>query len=152
MTKGPVTVAIAPYLVDAASKTATAAMRACSTFDETYTLAAVEKGKTALPDFITLSGSNLIVTPLDHTDVGTWVITVTQTTAKGIDPVWDAVTITVGCQITAVNAAAAPTTGLTYTLYSTPLLIDLKTWAWTQVPSCGFTFSSAYSWTIPTAA
>lgn len=42
---GPTTVNISPYTVDSASKSSTPEMRACSgVFDETYTLAAVQKG------------------------------------------------------------------------------------------------------------
>ena len=41
---GPTTVAISPYTVDPASKTATPEMRGCSgSFDETFTLSAVQK-------------------------------------------------------------------------------------------------------------
>ena len=53
-------------------------MRACGgTFVETYTIAAVQKGTSALPDFITLSGNVLTVTPIDDTDIGTWTLTIT---------------------------------------------------------------------------
>ena len=89
---GPTTVTITPYTVDAASKAATPEMRACGgTFDETFTLSAVEKGQGALPDFITHSNGVLTVTPLDNSDMGVWIIEVTQTTTYGDDPVWDAV-------------------------------------------------------------
>ena len=89
-------------------------MRACGgTFDETYTLAAVEKGQATLPDFITHSNGVLTVTPLDDTDMGSWTIEVTMTTTNGADNVWDAVVITVGCTISTITPAAAPTTGLT---------------------------------------
>lgn len=60
-------------------------------------MAAIEKGKNALPDFISLSGNILTITPVDHTDIGTWVISATMTTTNGDDPTWDAATITVGC-------------------------------------------------------
>ena len=66
--------------------------------------------------------------------MGVWIISVTQTTTNGLDPVWDAVQITVGCQITSITPQAAPTeptTVLTYNLYSEPLLIDLSSWAYT---------------------
>ena len=41
---GPTEVTIAPYTVDPASKLATPEMRACGSFDEGYTLTAVESG------------------------------------------------------------------------------------------------------------
>lgn len=154
MTAGPATLALSPYVVDPSSKTDTAVRKACGSFDENFTLAAVKKDTGALPDFITLSGSTLTITPLDHTDMGTWIITVTQTTVKGANPVWDAATITVGCRITAIAAAAAPASPavtLTYNLYSPPLLINLATWVYTQTPSCGYTYTEAFTWTIPGA-
>jgi hypothetical protein len=118
-------------------------------------MAAVKKSTNALPDFITLSGNILTITPLDHTDIGTWIITATMTTANGVDPTWDAATITVGCTVTGITAAAppaSPAVTLTYNLYAAPLLIDLTTWAYTQAPSCGYTFTQAFTWTIPAAA
>ena len=75
---GPTTVNITPYTVDTASKTATAVMRACGgTFDETYTLAAVQKGQASLPSFITHSSGVLTVTPTTSAHMGTWTIEVT---------------------------------------------------------------------------
>ena len=53
--------------------------------------------------------------------MGDWTIEVTQTTAYGTDPVWDAVVITVGCTISTITPDAAPTSGLTYVLYDSPL-------------------------------
>ena len=110
-------------------------MRACGgTFDETYTLAAVEKGQASLPDFITHSNGVLTVTPTTSAHMGTWTIEVTQTNTNGSDNTWDAVAITVGCTISTITPDAAPTsptTTLTYVLYATPMLIDLSSWAYT---------------------
>ena len=63
--------------------------------------------------------------------MGDWTIEVTQTTVYGDDPVWDAVVITVGCTIATMTPASPPTSGLTYVLYDSPLLIDLQTFAYT---------------------
>ena len=130
MATGPSTVNIVPWTVDATSKTATPDMRACNgVFDETYTLAAVQKGESSLPSFITHDGNGVLtVTPTTSSHMGTWTIEVTQTTVYGNDPVWDAVEITVGCTIATITPDAAPTepsTTLTYNLYDGPLLIDL---------------------------
>ena len=84
--------------------------------------------------------------------MGTWTLEITQTTTNGDDPVWDGVVITVGCTIASIAADAAPTepgTDLTYDLYDGPLILDLSTWAYTQTPSCAYTFTSSYAWTIP---
>ena len=84
--------------------------------------------------------------------MGDWTIEVTQTTTYGTDPVWDAVVITVGCTISTITPDAAPTTGLTYVLYDSPLLIDLQTYAYTQTPPCDYTVNNSYSWTIASDA
>ena len=63
--------------------------------------------------------------------MGPWTIEVTQTTTYGDDPVWDAVVITVGCTIATITPDGPPTSGLTYILYDSPLLIDLQTYAYT---------------------
>ena len=69
---------IVPYTVDTASKTATPEMRACGgTFDETFTLTAVQSGEVSLPSFITQSNDELTVTPTDSSHMGTWTIQVT---------------------------------------------------------------------------
>ena len=147
---GPSTVNIVPWTVDATSKTATPDMRACNgVFDETYTLAAVQKGESSLPSFITHDGNGVLtVTPLDYTHMGDWTIEVTQTTTYGNDPVWDAVVITVGCTIATITPDAAPATQV-YNLYDSSLIVDLSTWAYTQDPSCDYSFSSSYEWEIP---
>lgn len=157
MAAGATTVSITPYTVDTASKIATPVMRACNSFDDTFTLVAVEKGKNALPDFITHDGNGVLtVTPLDDTDMGVWDIEVTQDPVNGVTVTWDAVRITVGCVVTSITAQAPPDPSvvtLTYALYATPLLIDLKAWTYTQAPSCGYTFTHSYSWLpIPAAA
>jgi ribosomal protein L11 len=151
---GATTLTLNPYAVDPTSKTATPEARACGwvSADETYTMAAVQKGQGSLPDFVTLSGNILTITPIDHTDIGTWTITATMTTTNGDDPSWDAATITVGCIVTSIAAASPPTSGLTYNLYDAPLLIDLTTYAYTQTPPCGYSFTEVFTWTIPTAA
>ena len=143
-----------PYTVDNSSKSATPEMRACSgSFDESYTLAAIESGQASLPAFITHDGSGVLtVTPTTSSHMGTWTIEVTQTTTYGDDPVWDAVQITVGCTIATITPDAAPTSGLTYNLYDTPLLIDLSSWAYTQTPPCDYTVVNSFTWTVPSAA
>jgi hypothetical protein len=67
----------------------------------------------------------LTVTPTTSAHIGTWTIEVTQTTTYGTDPVFDGVVITVDCHLTAIAVDAPPTSGLTYSLYDLPLVVDL---------------------------
>lgn len=42
-----------------------------------------------------------------------------------------------------------PTTGLTYTLYETPLSLDLTTIPWTQSPPCDYVATEVVTWNNP---
>ena len=102
---GPTDVSITPYTVDVPSKSSTPQMIACTSFDETFTLVAVDKANPSqLPDFITHDGNGkLTVTPRDHRDIGVWTIQVTQDPVNGVTSVWDAVKITVDCTVTSIT-------------------------------------------------
>jgi hypothetical protein len=60
--------------------------------------------------------------------------------------------ITVGCTIATITPDAAPTSGLVYSLYDGPLIIDLSTWQYTQTPPCDYTVVNSWTWTIPADA
>jgi hypothetical protein len=151
---GPTVVTIAPYTPNVASKTATPQMRACSgVFDETYTLAALQSDGSALPAFMVDNGDGTVTsTPTISDHMGEWTLQITQVNTYGDDAVWDGVIITVGCTISTITPDAAPNSGLTYTLYDGPLIIDLSTWAYTQTPPCDYTIVSSYTWAIPADA
>ena len=74
----------------------------------------------------------LTVTPTDGTHIGTWTLTLTQTTASGADPSFDAVVVTVTCTLTAVANPTNPATQ-TYNIYDPMKTIDLTALgvAWT---------------------
>lgn len=111
-----------------------------------------------MPGFITVNAdsTSIDVYPTGPTHVGTWLINLTQDTASGANPVFEAVQITVGCTITNVASPTAPSTAggwtLTYNVYDNSLAIDLSTIAYPQTPLCGYTVSETFTWTIPSGA
>jgi len=130
-----VTVTIAPATINVPSKTATQPIRACylaSGCDEnsTWTLLLADGNSIASAGFITVAANkqSIVVTPTAPAHIGTWVIKATQATNSGPNPVYTAVTITVGCTITNIASPTAPTSPtytLSYNIYDTALTIDL---------------------------
>ena len=101
------TVTIPEATINVPSKTATPAIRVCAKAPkngcaETYTSALVEKTSGSLPNWMSVSGTTLTVTPTKGDHIGVWTMKLTQTTASGADPVFDAVKVTVTCTLTAV--------------------------------------------------
>jgi len=73
----------------------------------------------------------LVVTPVAAGDMAVWTIEVVTTvtySAFGSTKVktYDAFTVTVGCTIASVPNPTAPSSGLTYDLYATQLVIPLS--------------------------
>jgi hypothetical protein len=106
----------------------------------------------ALPDFIVQNGDTVEITPLDHTDMGEFLLKITQTPDNGAPSDFDSLRIDVSCTITSIDTVAPPTTGLTYTLYDTTLPIDLSSNVYVQVPPCGYTLVNDFTWTIDAAS
>jgi hypothetical protein len=84
----------------------------------------------------------------------------TQTTASGADPQFDAVTVTVTCTLTAVANPGNPPTQQYY-IYDATKTIDLSTLTssitgyssngYLQTPNCRMSVTEAKVWTIPSA-
>ena len=133
------TVAIPTATANTASKSASQEIITCyensSPCSETLTNALLLSTGEALsvPGFITVNSdsTSIDVYPTGPTHVGTYLINVTQDTASGANPVFEAVFITVGCTITDVASPTAPDEAnswdLTYNVYETMLNIDLST-------------------------
>ena len=67
----------------------------------------------------------------------------------GSDKVYNALTFTVGCEISSFAVSGAPVSNPTYDVFSTRSIIDLTGVTYTQSPACGYTYTSVYSHTIP---
>ena len=79
-----------------------------------------------------------------------WVIKVIWTpTAGSSNPTWNAVSITVTCEITSFAISGAGTTSFTYNIFSKPLTISGTTLSFTQTPNCGYTYTKGWGYTIP---
>ena len=136
---GPLTVTMPTATQNEVSKTTTPEIRKCfaasGTCAFTSTFAPTHVATSSLPDFLVQTGTTneLVATPTTaaHMSATGWTLQVTQTisyTSFGttVDVVFDGVTITVGCTITAIADPSPPTTGLTFTLYEPTLPIDLN--------------------------
>lgn len=130
---------------------------------ETSTYALTLADGSALPlsgngGFITLNGdsSAMTVYPTKPEDIGTWSIWMTQDTASGANPYYEALEITVGCTITDIASPTAPDEGsgwtLTYNVYDPDLSIDLSVIDYPQTPLCGKSGTEVFVWTIPADA
>ena len=157
------TVAIPTATANAASKTASQDIITCyvsGSCSETLTNALLLDTGAALSTagFITVNGdqTSIDVYPTAPAHYGTWLIMVTQDTASGANPNFEAVQITVGCTITDVASPTAPSSAggwtLTYDVYGDALGIDLSTIDYPQTPLCGFTVTESFAWTIPSGA
>ena len=65
---------------------------------------------------MSVSGTTLTVLPTTAAHIGTWVLQLTQTVSSGANPVFDAVTVTVDCTLTAVADPGYSTT-ITYYIH-----------------------------------
>lgn len=115
----------------------------------------VTSGGTTLPSWITFSSSGnssqtVTISPPDGTYNGEHTLFATFTTDNGPDHTYTAIRFTVTCTLTgytAPSAPAEPTFDLSYIVYDGPLTIDLSTLAYTENPTCGYTITTAVTWT-----
>lgn len=95
---GPYTATIPLATVNVASKSTTPAIRSCFKVggpgcNQTSTVVAIKKGGSALPASVTQTGTTTAITytPTTAAHMGVWLLSVTQTTASGPDPVFDCI-------------------------------------------------------------
>jgi len=79
-----------------------------------------------LPSFLVNTGTAVTVTPLNGDAVGEHLLRIVMTPTYGTVQTYDMLKVVITCTIASVNDVAAPTTGLTYTLYATTHSIDLS--------------------------
>ena len=108
----------------------------------------------ALPSWITTTTSDTVlsIAPTDGSVKASndWVIAVIYTpTAGSSNPAYTAVTITVTCEITSFAISGAGTTTISYNVFDSMKIIDGSTLVFTQSPSCGYTFTNSWTYTIP---
>jgi len=84
---------------------------------------------------------------------GNWVVSVVYTPTYGsTNPSYTAVTITVTCEITSWAMSGAGTTSHSYSTFQAQKTIDGSGLTFTQEPACGYTYSSAWTYTIPSGS
>ena len=108
----------------------------------------------ALPSWITTKESNtkIDIAPTDGSVKASndWTVKVVFTPTNGSNnPTYNAVVITVTCEITSFAVSGAGTTSHTYNVFDEMKIIDGSTLTYTQSPSCGYTFTNSFAYTIP---
>ena len=132
-------------------------MRACSANSCATTgsfTAVTLSGGGSLPSWITTTTSDTVlsIAPTDGSvkSSNDWVVAVVYTpTAGSNNPAYTAVTITVTCEITSWTVGGAGTTSISYNVFDNAKIIDGSTLTFTQSPACGYTYTSAWTYTIP---
>ena len=158
LTKTPTT-QLAMATVNEASKTAVPAIRSCvGSFvcDMTSTIVLVEKNQSALPTFITfnndVSSRILSLAPTVSSQMTTtnpakpkYTLTMTQTTRNGDgNLVWDAIDVTVSCEIERIDVPTKPA-DITYNILGAAIPVSL-TPPFTQFPPCDYAINHALTW------
>ena len=142
--------------VNEASRTASREIAVCyeegDSCAESYTLSLeLSDGRpVGSSGFITagIGAKEVDVGPVAPEHYGTWTIVVTQTTANGNDPVFDAITITVDCTIRDIALASpAPAEQYSYKISDPTLEIDLSELQYVQTPNCGKSVTKSFAWT-----
>lgn len=95
--------------------------------------------------------TKITINPADGTVNGNHNIIVTWTPKYGSAFSYTALTFKVDCKVTSFTKPAAPVNGaggfdFAYTVFEAPLSIDISTLTYVQVPACGYTFTSVYTW------
>ena len=111
-------------------------------------------GAAALPGWITFTSSTtttqtIVITPVDGAVKGTHNIIAVFNPTNGVDKTYTALTFTVGCEITSFTVGGAPGSNPTYDVFTSRSIISLTSLTYTQVPACGYTYTSSYAHTIP---
>lgn len=115
----------------------------------------VTVGGTTLPSWITFSSTGtqtqtISVQPPDGSYNGSYKLFATYTPTNGSAKTYTAVQFTVTCTITSFTmptTPAEPTFDLSYIVHDGPLTIDLSTLTYTENPTCGYTITTAITWT-----
>ena len=111
-------------------------------------------GAAALPGWITFTSSGtfdqtIAITVADGTVKGTHSIIAVFNPLYGSDKTFTALTFTVGCEISSFTVSGEPGSNPAYDVFAARSIISLTGVTYTQVPACGYTFTSAYAHTIP---
>ena len=107
----------------------------------------------ALPNWFEITqandnNQNLVIKPTGASHIGTHKIKVVFGSTHGPNPNYQALTITVTCQVVSITQPANPTQNLSYNVYDPSNTKHQWTSAdYTQVPPCGYTLSSSFTWT-----
>lgn len=86
------------------------------------------------------------MTPTAASHIGTWTLKATFTPDNGSAITYTAISITVTCTVTSFTIGAGPS-NLNYDVFGTSAFVDVSTVSLTQVPDCGYAYTTTYTWT-----
>jgi hypothetical protein len=137
---------------NAGAYSATPAMRACAAnacaTTGTFTTVTMADDS-ALPAWITHSAGVLTILAPDGSVKASnpWTIKIVYTPTEGSNtPTYDAVAITIDCEITSFTTSNTPA-NQAYTIWDALKVVNLSGVTYTQVPACGYAFTSTYVFT-----
>jgi hypothetical protein len=93
-------------------------------------------------------GTSLELTPTSGGQNGSFTVQVTFTPDDGSAITYAATIVTVTCTVVSISSPAAPTTGLSYSIFDPSLTIPIPG-DFVQTPACGYTGTESYVYTIP---
>jgi hypothetical protein len=123
------------------------AANACATTGTFTTVTMADD--TALPAWITHSAGDLTILAPDGSVKASnpWTIKIIYTPTEGSNtPTYDAVAITVDCEVTSFTVSNTPA-NQAYTIWDALKVVNLQGVTFTQVPACEYTFTSTYVFT-----
>lgn len=85
------------------------------------------------------------IDPPDGTVTGTYTIVATFNPDNGADYVYSSLTFTVECEVTSFTDPSAPATQA-YTIFNAASTYAIPDSPYTQVPACGYTYTTVYTW------
>ena len=106
--------------------------------------------------FISVNNNVLTVTPTLAAQIGLWKMTLKQDNTKGTATVtYLALNLSINCRVTILSDLVLTTDQKKYNLYDASKTLDFTDVGispMTQTPACGYTFTSAFTWTnVPVA-
>lgn len=104
----------------------------------------------SIPAWVTFTSSgtktqSIDINPPDGTASGTYTIVATFNPTNGADYVYNALTFTVECEVTSFTDPSPPSTQA-YTIFEIPTTYAIPDSPYTQVPACGYTYTTVYTW------
>jgi hypothetical protein len=88
---------------------------------------------------------DITITPVDDTAIGTFTIVAVFTPTNGVAYTYNALTFSVTCTVTSFTDPSI--SDISYTIFNAASTYQVPAAGFVQVPTCGYAFTVAYTWT-----